>query len=77
MSKYSSITVARWSFIALCVFFSPTVMKQDNESNRQRDEGKVMKTFFFSLHKTEGETRGGTWTLVCFGDLGTLTVLVL
>ena len=63
MSKYSSITVARWSFIALCVFFSPTVMKQDNESNRQRDEGKVMKTFFFHYTRLRGkhEVERGLW----------------
>lgn len=31
---------------------------------------KTTGLIFSSLHKTEGETGGGTWTLLCFGDLG-------
>lgn len=73
-------------YIILRVFlsFSVTVMKQDNESNRRRDEGKeesscghnrAKKTFFFIFYtRLRWTARGLTWESVCFGDLGRLTM---
>lgn len=70
-------------YIVLCVFvsFSVTVMKQDNESNRRRDEGKEESScghnrakFLIFYTRLRWTARGLTWESVCFGDLGRLTM---